>query len=173
MPRNTQAATLAKNNPVRSRRGKTETGDHTIGQDRPRIMKSRGPARQSLESAVIEPVDRVVSKKKLDALAFNEELITIRIADATNENDNPIPAVWNGGVSQYFERGKEQTVKRKFVEVLARMKRTVYRQDKVKDANGDSTYRQIPQTALVYPFSVIEDPNPRGSAWLRALLNEA
>jgi hypothetical protein len=164
---------LRKVVPVRSRRGDTESSDFKAGQDTPRAMRSRGPARESLEPARIQPVGRVVSKEKLDALKFNEDVLTIVVHDSTNPLDDPMPEVWNDGTPQRFQRGKEMQVKRKYVEVLARAKKTTYTQRKVKNQLGEETYINVPHSALKYPFAVIHDPSPNGKAWLQSIINEA
>lgn len=168
MPRNTAAK---KTQSVRSTRQFVEADEH-VKQERPRVMKSTGPARESLEARHIEVVDKPVSKDKLDALAFMEEVITVMVHESNDENDEQLVQVVNDGRSQFFQRGKEQDVKRKFVEVLARAKKTRYSQELVKDANGADTYKQVPHTVLRYSFSVMSDPNPKGRAWLKALLAE-
>lgn len=185
MPRRSQAAQQAapapepvaqprsRVRPVRSTRHDHESSNEKIGQDRPRRMKSTGPARGSLEAAHVEVVDRPVSKEKLDMLAFMEEPVTVMVHQDTNPLADPLPTVWNGGVRQSFPRGKNHTVKRKFVEVLARLKKTSYTQRKEKGENDVETYINIPHTALLYPFNVVEDKNPRGRAWLQAIFNEA
>lgn len=152
--------------PVRSHRQTLEAAEQTVGQDRPREMPARGKAR--IEAAHIEPVERV-SKEKLELLAFMEEMVTVLVHESTNPNDEPIPEVWNDGVAQRFIRGQEQRVKRKYVEVLARAKMTSYKQVKLPDNRG---YKNIPQTALRYPFSVIED-SQKGKDWLKRVLAEA
>lgn len=172
MPRE-QAAAVKKVAPVRSTRQFQETADETVGQDQARAMRSRGPARTSLAPTVVQPVERVVSKDKLEALAFMEEEITVLVHESTNPVDEQLVEVWNDGTPQRFQRGVEQRVKRKYVEVLARAKKTVHRNEKYKDSNGDDAYRYPSSTALKYPFSVVEDANPRGKAWLRSVLNEA
>lgn len=158
---------------TRSTRQFIESEEQQIGQDTPRVMRSTGPARESLDSQYIQPVDKEVQDDKLKELMFMEEVLTIRVADSTNPLDDPLPAVWNDGVSQYFIRGQEQQVKRKFVEVLARLKKTTYSQVKRVNAVGDEEYVNIPHTSSLYPFTVIEDANPRGRDWLRAVMAEA
>lgn len=143
-----------------------------VGQDKPRNMKSTGPARKSLESASIEVVDRPIDKEWADAMAFNEEKINIMVHETTDPAAVSIPDIYNNGVPQRFIRGQAQTVKRKFVEQLARCRKTTYSQEKVRDNNGDEFYRNVPHTALAYPFSVVEDPNPRGKDWLKNILAE-
>ena len=75
---------------------------------------------------------------------------------------------------QRFIRGQKQTVKRKFVEVLARARDVTYDQDiGVDRSTGEAVQRMIPRIGLKYPFDVLEDPSPQGRAWLQALLQDA
>lgn len=157
--------------PVRSTRQFVEAEDH-VREEGPRKMKSTGPARQSLEPRLVEPVEHPVSNDKLAILAFMEELVTVHVHDTTDPTAVPVPPVWNDGRSQYFIRGHDQVVKRKFIEVLARCKRTVYSQEKYVDGNGDEGYKQLPHSALLYPFSVVEDTQ-KGRDWLKRILAEA
>lgn len=150
-----------------------EPEEHQVGQDNPRELKSTGPASEALEPALIEPVDRPVSTDKLEMLRFMEEEVLVMVHETTNEQDVPIPEVTNDGKNQFFIRGEEQLVKRKFIEILARCKKTAFSQRLQKDGAGNDTYVQIPHTALMYPFSVLQDNNPRGRDWLKAILSEA
>jgi len=134
-------------------------------------MKSTGPAKESLEPALIEPVERPVKKDHADRLAFNEEKIEVMVHESTDKNAEAVVEVFVNGIPQRFVRGQTQAVKRKFVEALARAKRTAYSQEKVMD-NGIESYRNVPHTALGYPFSVVRDPNPRGADWLKSVLAE-
>jgi hypothetical protein len=147
--------------------------DEHVQQEKTRTMKSRGPARESLDPPIVQQVDGPVSKDKLEALRFNEEVLTVMVHDTTNPSEEPIPEVWNDGIVQRFIRGREQQVKRKYVEILARAKRTTRGNEKYKDLNGDDAYRYPAHTALRYPFSVINDPNPKGRDWLRGILAQA
>jgi hypothetical protein len=143
-----------------------------VGQDRKRDMKSTGPAKSALEPATVEVVDRPIDKEWADAMAFNEETIKVMVHETTDPVAVSIPDFYNGGIPQRFIRGQEQLVKRKFVEQLARCRKTTFSQEKVRDNNGDEFYRNVPHTALAYPFSVVEDPNPRGRDWLKNILAE-
>ena len=163
MPR-TQVAEKAKKVAPVMRRQIVDADEH-VGKTNTRDLPAQGKAR--LESADLVVAEQPVSKEKLDALKFNEDVLTILVHDTTNPADEPIVEVWNDGTPQRFQRGKEQQVKRKYVEVLARAKNTTYTQRKLPDNAG---YQNIPHTALRYPFSVVSDPNPRGAAWLKALL---
>ena len=148
-----------------------ESEEQQVGQDHPRDMKSTGPAKDALEPAIIVPVGRVYSPEKMEMLRFMDEQVMVLVHDSTNPTDDPIPCVWNDGRSQYFIRGVSQMVRRRFVEVLARAKRTTYTQTKERDANGNEFYRQIPHTANIYPFNV-EGDSKRGKDWLKQILAE-
>lgn len=153
--------------------GALHSQDHQVGQDHERTMKSTGPAADSLDPLFIEPVEGDgPGQDFFDNLAFMEEMVGIVVAETTDHLAAPIPEVWNGGRVQRFLRGEEIMVKRKFVEVLARCKRTTYTQKKVKDDEGNDTYIQIPKTALMYPFVVTQDTD-KGKAYLKKILAEA
>lgn len=90
---------------------------------------------------------------------------------ALNATTIPVDARKVNGRSQFFQRGTPQEVKRYFVERLARAKRTSYSQN-LDERLGESMNNMQSRHALRYPFSVIEDKNPKGSAWLRQILAE-
>ena len=149
-----------------------ETEEQVVGQDAPRVMKNSGPASEALEPQYIQPVENPVSNDKLAMLAFMEEEVLLLVHETTDKLAVPIPKVTNDGTNQYFIRGQEQQVKRKFIEILARCKATTFTQEKGVDGLGNEVYLYIPHTALAYPFSVLQDSNPRGLAWLKAVLAE-
>ena len=135
------------------------------------LMPTEGDIdREALLDHSIKDVER--EKKKLDALAFMEEPVTIMVHESADENAQPIVDVYCNGVPQRFVRGMEQTVKRKFVQILAEAKTTNVRTR--TGVEGGTVVNKISRhTAVRYPFSVIEDRNPRGAAWLREALANA
>lgn len=141
-----------------------------IGQDHARDMPVDGDAR--IDEPLIEPVESA-NWEKIGELAFMEEPVTIMVHQSNDKNAEPFPEVGVNGRRQFFIRGEKQVVKRKFVGALARAKQTSFTQQYAKDANGNDTIRNIPSTALRFPFSVLHDPNPRGVEWLRKTLAEA
>ena len=145
--------------------------NYQIGQDHPRDMPMSGEAH--LDDPVIETVSGPGWREKAEALQFMEEMVDVIVHDSTDQNAEPVVETWCNGRSQFFLRNEVQTVRRKFVERLARAKITTYKQEYYKDANGDNAIRNIPRTALRYPFSVQHDPNPNGRAWLQKVLAEA
>lgn len=84
-------------------------------------------------------------------------------------NAQPVVDVYCNGVPQRFVRGMEQVVKRKFVQILINARTTSVRTR--TGVEGGNVVNQLTRhTAVRYPFSVIEDRNPRGGAWLRESL---
>lgn len=113
------------------------------------------------------------AKDYLAQLAFMEEKVLVVVHETTNKNDDAMPMVAVNGINQYFIRGLNQWVKRKFVEVLARAKPEAVMTDvEVRSLGAEPINRVLRNRAHKYPFSLVQDPNPRGSAWFNALLQE-
>jgi len=146
-----------------------ETSEQKVGQDTPLEISTTGDA--EIEKPDIQIIDGPDFGKKEKALIFLEEPVSIMVHESTDPNDEPVPFVGVNGRNQFFVRGKIQTVKRKFVEALARAKRTRYRTQILKN-EGNVRQKLVPATALRYPFSVMEDVNPNGGAWLKKVLAE-
>lgn len=117
----------------------------------------------------IETIDQVVNDDFLATEQFMQEPVTVMVHDSNDPNDIDLVQVMVNGVSQFFMRGQPITVKRMFIERLARAKRTSYSQN-LDERLGESMNQMMPRHALKYPFSVIEDKNPKGGAWLRGIL---
>lgn len=120
-------------------------------------------------------------KEYLDELAFNEEPVTIRIEPSAEKNAalwHPIWVngkgceVWIGGQWReftYLPVGEVVTVKRKYVEVLLRSKTDTV-QTHVKEVEGENPQNVIKRfTSAVVSFSIIQDKNPLGAAWVEEL----
>ena len=100
------------------------------------------------------------------------EPVTVMVMESTDDNADQIVSVWVNGRVQNFIRGNPQTVRRCYVERLARAKKTVYSQT-LDERQGESAFNAMrARYGLRYPFSVIEDKNPNGAAWLRGILAE-
>ena len=100
-----------------------------------------------------------------------QEPVTIMIHESTDPNDVDLVEVGVNGRHQFFMRGNPQTVRRCYVERLARMKKTSFSQN-LDERLGEHMNTMRQHHALRFPFSVIEDKNPKGSHWLRNLLAE-
>jgi hypothetical protein len=112
-------------------------------------------------------------KEVAASAAFMEEPVTVEIAAPMSEN-SPNHVILNvNGINQPVFFGHPVTIRRKYVEVLARMKQTGYTQRATNYINPEDSNAMIPRTALVHPFQLIEDKNPKGRAWLQHILQEA
>lgn len=103
-------------------------------------------------------------------LIFNEEFVEVMLHESTDENaENPVFTSCNG-VPQYFFRGVPQKVRRKYVAILASCKEHSVSTPEYTAGDGSRAMGIRRTSSLKYPFSIISDPNPRGAAWLKALL---
>lgn len=158
------AQTKAINNPVQITQG-LEYDDRDIQQDSTSIIPGSGDAQIKYEEERIIPVEQSNPDKEA-LLAFNEELVTVKVHDTTNDRDVPLPEIQIDGRVQRFIRGKEQSVKRKYVLLLASLKKTTYKQEEIYTDNGkDKAMRNIPHTALLFPFDVVID-TPQGREYI-------
>tara|TARA_R110000868_G_scaffold205600_2_gene454132 strand:+ start:122 stop:547 length:426 start_codon:yes stop_codon:yes gene_type:complete len=139
-------------------------------------MAKNTPVVQGIEIADDEPVVETVAESKdfrqLAAdEAFMNELVTVMVHSTTDENQAPHVIVNCNGMNQPIIRGYPTRVRRKYVEILARMKETKYTQVTPNPSAPDSTEMRA-RHGLAYPFEVTEDTNPRGRGWLQNVLAE-
>ena len=144
MPKHTDATEVGKREPLPM----SEIGDP-------------GPVEKVAETAF--------TKSEIELDAFMNEVLTVIVHPDASDNavENPCPSV--NGVNQPFIRGREQRVRRKYVEALARGRVTKYQQKTVNPMQPENIQMEE-RTALVYPFSVLDDPNPKGREWLKSIL---
>lgn len=121
----------------------------------------------------VEPVSAYGAADKAARLAFMEEKVDVMVHESADPNAEPIVETWCNGVPQRFLRGQVQTVRRKFVEVLARAKNTGITTRADVDRNGNANTAIGKHTALKYPFSVMRDENPKGATWLKQVMAQA
>lgn len=100
---------------------------------------------------------------------FMNEVLTVVVADSTEDGALDIICPSVNGVNQPIIRGHEQKVRRKYVEALARSRITKYTQRVIDPTRPDNIQMQE-RTSLTYPFTVVHDPNPKGRAWLKGIL---
>jgi len=140
-------------------------------------MASKKNTVQGMEIIDDEPVIETVAESrdfsKLAAdEAFMNELVTVMVHSTTDENQPNHVVVNCNGMNQPLIRGVPTTVKRKYVEILARMKETKYTQI-TRNASAPDQIDMVARHGLSYPFDLVEDLNPRGRAWLQNVLAEA
>ena len=126
-------------------------------------------------------VDKIEPNEYLEALAFNEEPVTIRIEPGIEENAPLYHPAWVNGrgaevlinnrwvTFNFLPVGEVVTTKRKYLEVLLRSKRnsviTVVREEQGRDPVNEVRR----PTSATMAISIIEDRNPRASAWIAEL----
>lgn len=139
-------------------------------------MAKRESPIQGIEISDDEPVVETVAEStdfsKLAASeAFMNEFVTVMIHSTTDENQAPHVIVNCNGMNQPIIRGVPTKVKRKYVEILARMKETKYSQV-TRNPSAPDQIDMIARHGLAYPFDLLEDDNPKGRAWLQNVLAE-
>ena len=120
-----------------------------------------------LDIAPDKDLDKAVREE-----AFFNERVTVLLHPTTDENAPPHVILSVNGRTQPIFRGVPTTIRRMFVEVLARCWETRYNQPQRDLSNPESGNSLIGRSALSYPFEVVEDKNPLGAAWLAKLRSE-
>lgn len=122
----------------------------------------------------------------LERLAFNEDPITMmihrssekfspRCTDLISINGVKAEMLFKNGWIQigYLPRGIAFTTKRKYVEALA-LSRHDHVNTVVTETPGQDPHNTVERiTTATASFTIIEDKNPRGSDWIRGLLNQS
>ncbi len=146
-----------------------DTRDQQVGQSAALEISLEGDAEISRPS--LEVIEGPSAGDKAARLAFLEEPVTIIVSESTDPNAEDPISVGINGRQVFIRRGEPVIVKRKYVEKLARAKRESFSQN-LQNTDPQRYNRLNMHTALIYPFTVIEDRNPAGHAWLRKILAE-
>lgn len=147
-----------------------DTREQQIGQEGVVTMKPHGDP--ELDKPDIQVIDGPRASEKAEELAFMEEPVTVMVLESQNEFDHAIVTIGVNGRNQNFVRGQPITVKRKYVEGLARAKPVGYRNEEYTMEDGTRSFRYPKRTGLRFPFQIVRDDNPRGADWLRKILAE-
>mgnify|MGYP003634932720 CR=1 FL=1 len=124
------------------------------------------------DTPTIDPVSQVADLRELAASeVFMNEMVEVMVHSSTDENQAPHVILNCNGTNQPILRGVPTRVRRKYVEILARMKETKYSQVTRNPAAPDQI-DMIVRHGLAYPFEMLSDENPRGRAWLSNVLAE-
>ena len=124
------------------------------------------------DTPTVDPVSQVVDLRELAASeVFMNELVEVMVHASTDENQSPHVILNCNGTNQPIMRGVPMRVRRKYVEILARMKETKYSQI-TRNPGAPDQIDMIARHGLAYPFEMLSDENPRGRAWLQNVLAE-
>lgn len=122
---------------------------------------------------VVEAQRDVVNfKKKADALAFMEEKLVIFMHETNDPNADQKVFLGINGRGIWLDRGGTYRIARKYVERLARAKPEGIQTKAARDGEGMHTTHIVKHRAMLYAFSVMEDKNPKGAAWLREIMSQ-
>jgi hypothetical protein len=162
-------------NPRGPRSTELHSADIKIDQKAPLLVEP-GAARSE-----IVLTDQLPQKEYLDELAFNEEPVTIRIEPSSDKNAPAAYPIWNNGKGcevwqrgrweeiTYLPVGRNLIIKRKYLAIMATAKQDTVHTE-VKERDGENPENIVQRfTSAVMTFSVLEDKNPRGAAWLTEL----
>ena len=138
------------------------------------VVDENGPKDKEINLGEIgekEPIEKVTETdfvKAADLEAFMNEPVTIMVHESYEEGSLDVIVPNVNGMNQPILRGREQVVKRKYVEALARARTTIIRQAGADFNSPDEPIKTHEKTVLTYPFTVIKD-TPRGFAWIKAI----
>ena len=121
---------------------------------------------QSIETPASTEFSREMQEEK-----FMNEPVTILLAETSDENARPYADFSVNGRTMPILRGVPTTVRRMFVEAIARCKETKSSQKTYNPMEPDRI-TLVERTVPVFPMEILEDKNPKGRAWLNAVLAE-
>lgn len=124
-----------------------------------------------------QPEVQLVSEGDLALTASDEkfmhEEVTVVIMPTTDPNAAPYASLSVNGEMKIVPRNVPTKIKRKHLEVLARMKETRWLQSVPDGYTGQIDMGSLRgHTGFAYPFTVTEDKNPKGGAWLANVMAE-
>lgn len=140
----------------------------------------------SLRDSEIIVAEQMPNKDWADEMAFNEELVKIRISRSTEKNAPGSYPFWvNGKGCEVLMNGRwvemiyipvnqVVTTKRKYLAVMASAKFDNVTTDVGNPGDGGDVVknRVVRETSASVALSVIEDLNPRGADWFIGLTRQ-
>lgn len=151
---------------------RTDTNDHQISKDQAFELPATGSIAEMNFKDNFEITDKT-DIQRLNLERFMEEDVVVVVHEPHDPDAPLLLTTCINGRSQVFFKGMEQTVKRKFVECLARAKKTHIKTPEILDPDGVRTTRITKKAMLEHPFYVVHDANPIGHKWLTDILAEA
>lgn len=125
-----------------------------------------------LEPARVLDVESPEFKAKMDYEKFMAERLTVMIHETNEEDADQHFSIGVNGRNYPFRRGETKQVPRYVVYGLCQCRPMRYKNHPYTDNEGNMAVRYDMSRGLRYPFSVVNDPNPRGPAWLARALAE-
>lgn len=150
-------------------RREVHTGEMPARPLPPIILSAEGDVER--ESDQIEPVDHLPSRSDCDELAFFAEPVTIRLEPSSERFAPTIIPFYVNGIARWVRTGQNETLKRSYVEVIARAQPVDIQTHvgSTAEENPENTVQRYRRCK--YPFSVVQD-TPKGHDWLRRVMQE-
>lgn len=161
----------AKSRPVASTSVESNAADVDLGSGE-MSYRQTPDGEESVIEISSEDIESPRFKAKADKMAFDKEMVTIRITDTAEANADRVFDVAVNGRRKTFVRGETYTVQRMYVEALCRAKPVHYGNEEYEDRSGVGV-RHPMRRGLRYAFEVLEDKNPAGKQWLAETLSAA
>lgn len=156
---------------VSRRKGReVSTSDMEIGQAPAIVLPNEGLLNREPEEIVA--LDSPLMDDYAKAIAFNEEVMTIRLEPSQEKFAPKIIDVHVNGRTEWIPVGKPIKIARKYVEILARAKPDSIQTNVIENIGEDPQNRVNRYTSAKHPFSVLHDPNPMGYEWLTRIMAE-
>lgn len=119
----------------------------------------------------IAAIDKPLNSDYVKELAFMEEEVRIMVHETEDQNaENPV-IIGNNGIFKEFFRGRPTVAKRKFIDGLI-VKSTRVTTPEILNPAGERTNIIKQHSAHKYSFSILQDRNPMGPAWLERRMAE-
>lgn len=118
----------------------------------------------------VEDIVTDASQSIAEHEAFMQDVLSIIVQSSGNDNETRLVHVAVNGRQMLLPRDEQIQVKRMFVEVLARCKKTDFDQN-LDERLGEGLNHLSQRHSLKHPFTVVMDPaGVRGHEWLRGIL---
>ena len=151
-------------------RREVHTGDMQTREIPSIALPDEGPIDREPEEIVM--ADKPMESDYAKEAVFMEEPVTIRLERSSERFAPALLDFYVNGKVEWIPVGREWTVKRKYVEVIARAQPYDVRTNVVKHEEREDN--KIERYSIAkHPFSVIKDANPRGSEWLTRVMRES
>lgn len=161
---------LAKNNPVQ-RNYANEVLSDDMAQDEPQCLDMMSTNLGTLIQTLPEAPESFREFAQMaEYEAFMHQPVMIRVHESRDDNDPPAVFVGCNGDSRWLPRDVNIRIPRKLVESLARAQETKYATEDNRDPNSDSMKTTKKRKMQSVSFSVLHDPSPMGSRWLRRVM---
>ena len=116
--------------------------------------------------------EQVIRTEQLEFEKFMRDELEVHIGETQNENDPAFVELNVNGDYRMIVRGDTAKLRRYHVAVLAQAKQSRVRQKKIVNSDGSMGFVEENVLSLTYPFSIINDPNPKqGAPWLKQILS--